>query len=291
MRQMQLVEHWRKYRGILQIPRFDTRSSIALTQPVRPAARRDGIPPRSCFLPGPAGMQRSSPGGSRGGRGRRRWYRRWRCPRRERHQPAPSKQSENTNVAADPASPQSTRSSLYASTAGVTRRSERMTALGTELDFAFDFHRNIERQLGHADRASGVGADVRAEEFEQQIGEAVDDARLLIESGRRIHHSEHAGPGGDAIQISQRALQTAENRERRQARCNVTLGDGEIASDLAERFGERAVGRLRRMAGNESTPAGNPHELKWQQDTWRRHHRGRQDESKSRNLFFDFNHY
>src|SRR6185503_7417152 len=72
-------------------------------------------------------------------------------------------------------------------------RGDRRSASNDE-DLAFDLHRNVERQLRHADGATRVGANVPAEDFDDEVGEAVDHGRLLVESRRGIHHAEHAHP-------------------------------------------------------------------------------------------------
>ncbi len=66
-------------------------------------------------------------------------------------------------------------------------------------------------------------ACLRPVEFQNQVGEAVDDCRLLIEAGSGIDHTEDAQPGRHAVQIAQFAFQVAQNRQRHQARRLVAL--------------------------------------------------------------------
>src|SRR6185503_15711989 len=101
----------------------------------------------------------------------------------------------------------------------------RGVALGVDLYDGFDLDRQIEWQLRHPDRAARVGAPVRPEQLEDQIGEAVDHERLLVESGCRVDHAEHARPGADSIEIAELALEVAEDRESHKSRRLVTLLD------------------------------------------------------------------
>jgi len=53
-----------------------------------------------------------------------------------------------------------------------------------QLDFCFDFNREAERQLGHADSAAGVRPNFFSKDADDEITEAVDYSRLLIKPGR-----------------------------------------------------------------------------------------------------------
>ena len=61
-----------------------------------------------------------------------------------------------------------------------------------------------------------MSADIWSEDFQNQVGKAVDHPRFIFESWRGIDHAEYAQPGADAIQTAELALQTPENGQRRQ---------------------------------------------------------------------------
>jgi hypothetical protein len=50
-------------------------------------------------------------------------------------------------------------------------------------------------------------------QLEDQVRESVDHARLPVEPRRRVHHAEHANPIRDAIEVAERTLEAAEDRE------------------------------------------------------------------------------
>src|SRR5580693_4286936 len=81
----------------------------------------------------------------------------------------------------------------------------------------FDFHREAERELGHADGGAGVLAGVRAPEVEDEVGEAVDHGRGPGEPGGGVDHAEDAEPAGDPVQVAEGALQAGEDGEGGQA--------------------------------------------------------------------------
>ena len=83
---------------------------------------------------------------------------------------------------------------------------------GRDLDFAFDFHRDVEGKLGHSDRASRVRTLLASEDLDDELRESVDDRGLAIESRSGIDHAEDARPGGDAIEVAQLALEASEDR-------------------------------------------------------------------------------
>src|SRR5580698_7090556 len=141
-----------------------------------------------------------------------------------------------------------------------------------DVDLSLDLDGDVEGKLGEADRAPAMAADVGAEELEDDVGEPVDDARLHVEAGRRVDHSEYARPCGDSIEIAERALQAAEDGERREASRSVALLDGQLAPELAQRLGEGSVRVLGSVAGDERTVADEAHELKREQDSGRRFH-------------------
>jgi len=77
--------------------------------------------------------------------------------------------------------------------------------------FAFYFYRNVERELRKAHSASTMGTDLGAKDFKDEIRESIDDARLLVEARRGIHHPEYSGPGGNAVQVTERSTQASKN--------------------------------------------------------------------------------
>jgi len=79
--------------------------------------------------------------------------------------------------------------------------------LAFQQDFALDLDRDAEGELAHADRRAGMRPALGAEDLDDQIGAAVDHRGHPIESGRGVHHSEHAHPAIDAIEARVTALQ------------------------------------------------------------------------------------
>jgi hypothetical protein len=132
-------------------------------------------------------------------------------------------------------------------------------------------------------------ADLGAEQFERQIGEAVDHVGRAIETRRRVHHAEDSRPGGDAVEVAERALQAAEDRQRGEARGVVGLFGADLAADLAERRRERSVGIERRMPGDESALADDAHGRE-RQPARRRLQRGGKNETLFSQALFDASH-
>jgi len=114
----------------------------------------------------------------------------------------------------------------------------RKLRLFDQLYFCLDLNRNIKWKLREADRAAAVRAGFRSEEFEDEIGETVDDARLAVESGGRVDHSENAAPCGDAVKITNRAFEAAQDRQGGEASRSVALFEADLSSDFPQRFGE-----------------------------------------------------
>ena len=75
-----------------------------------------------------------------------------------------------------------------------------------------------------------VRPNFRTEEFQDQIRETVDNARLLLEAGRGIHHAEDSDPRGDSVEVTESAMQAAQNRESGKAGGGIALLDREVAS-------------------------------------------------------------
>ncbi|MCY1243158.1 hypothetical protein D9M72_561620 [compost metagenome] len=135
-----------------------------------------------------------------------------------------------------------------------------------------------------------MGADVGAEEFEDQVGKPVDDRRLLLKARCRGHHAEHARPCGDAVQVAERALQAAEHREPGEARGGVALLDGQLGAELAERRGNAAVGIQRAVARDDGASADEADEREGEEDAGRWRDRRGQHEAECCESLFDAGH-
>jgi hypothetical protein len=107
-----------------------------------------------------------------------------------------------------------------------------------KFDFAFDLDRDLEREFGNADRAPGVRANRGAEDFDDEIREAVDDRRLIGEAGRGVDHSEDSGPGADAIEASELTLKAAEDSEAGETGGEKGLLLRNVLTDLPEWLSE-----------------------------------------------------
>jgi hypothetical protein len=156
-----------------------------------------------------------------------------------------------------------------------------------KFDFALDLDRNVERQLGHANGTAGVSPDGWTEDLEDEIGEAVDDAWLPVEAGRRVHHAEDAVPGAYAIQIAEAALEAAQDSQRREARRGISLLWRDLSPDLSQRERERPIGIRRAMAGDEGFRAGDPDELERKYNaSWRLQWLGQHQTEHSESFFY-----
>ena len=91
------------------------------------------------------------------------------------------------------------------------------------------------------------------------LREAVYDVGLAVESGGGIDHAEDAGPAGDAVEVAKRAPQAAEHGERGHGGEPPRDIRGDLGADPSERAGERSVGRLRPVAGDEDPAAKDVH--------------------------------
>src|SRR5215207_6438560 len=113
-------------------------------------------------------------------------------------------------------------------------------------------------------------APLRPKELEDQIREAVHDARLLIETRRGIDHAEYTRPSTDAVEIAELAFNAAEHRERREARGPIALLDRQISPYLAERRRQSAVRVQRTVSRHVGSMPKHAHQTKRQHDTGRR---------------------
>src|SRR5208283_5855471 len=82
-------------------------------------------------------------------------------------------------------------------------------------------------------------------ELQDQVRKAVDHCGLLRKSRRGSNHPENAQPRSHAVEVAQSALETAQNRERREASGVIALLDLEFAPKLAQGWCDAPVGVLR----------------------------------------------
>ena len=80
------------------------------------------------------------------------------------------------------------------------------------LDDRLDLDRDVEGQLGRADRRAGVAAGL-APDVEDQLREAVDHGGRLVEAGRAVDEPERLDPARDPVEIAELLL-----RARRRSR-------------------------------------------------------------------------
>jgi len=78
-------------------------------------------------------------------------------------------------------------------------------------------------------------AALRPVQLDDQIGESIDHAWLLIESRRRVDHAKNLSQGGDPIQIAQFALQTGKDGQATRRAATASL----LERDLGRRPCER----------------------------------------------------
>jgi hypothetical protein len=116
--------------------------------------------------------------------------------------------------------------------------------LRVDFDFRFNLHWNIKWQLRHANSTARVSADLRAIEIEDEIGEPIDNTRLFVETWSRVNHAEDATPGSNAVEVTESALQTAEDGKCGQTGGGIALLDGQFPSEFAQWPRNGAVGVL-----------------------------------------------
>ena len=135
-----------------------------------------------------------------------------------------------------------------------------------ERNFTLDLHGNVEGKLGHANRTTRVSSTLLTKDSKYELSEAVYDRGLSIEPRCRVHHAEHSGPTGDALQASEFALEAAENGKAGKASRHEGLFLRNLSSDLAKRLGERAVRIGGSVARDESPIANHAHPGKRKRD-------------------------
>src|SRR5436309_12579689 len=113
------------------------------------------------------------------------------------------------------------------------------------------------KQHGHDDLDRGVapeplaadrgarGLAALAEELDQQVGGAVDHARLVAEARRRVHEAQQVDDLLHAVQVAERVLDRRQRRDHRLARRLVALGEREVLADDAGQIGLAALPRGR----------------------------------------------
>src|SRR5690349_14201367 len=85
--------------------------------------------------------------------------------------------------------------------ASSVRRSGRIIAL-LDLEHGFDFDRDVVGQTRNAERSARMAAGF-AEDFDEQIGAAVDHGRVLAEIGSRLHEAKHLHDAANAVERSE----------------------------------------------------------------------------------------
>ena len=79
-----------------------------------------------------------------------------------------------------------------------------------------------------------------AENFEQNIREAIDDSRQRVKAGGGVHHAECLAPI-HAIEVNASGVKARDHRQRDLAGGLIRLVRAHISADFAERTGERAI--------------------------------------------------
>src|SRR5436190_22847264 len=105
-----------------------------------------------------------------------------------------------------------------------------------------------------------MSAPIGSVEVEDQIGAAIDDRRQIRETRRCVHHAENAQPCGDAIQIAERTLQTAEDCQRCEPRGRIRLFDREIDAYFTKWSRHATIGAERSMPGDVCAISGYANE-------------------------------
>ena len=71
---------------------------------------------------------------------------------------------------------------------------------------------------------------------------AVDYTWLPVKARRRVHHAKDTVPRGDAIQITEGALEAAQNGHPCETRGGIGLFRSDFSPDFAERGRKRPIG-------------------------------------------------
>src|SRR5208282_6788039 len=92
--------------------------------------------------------------------------------------------------------------------------------LAYDLENGFDFDGDLHRQASHSNCGTRMTARF-AENLDQQIGAAVDDARMIGELRYGVDHSEQLDDAFDAIERTERYADDCKEREPDEARIAV----------------------------------------------------------------------
>jgi hypothetical protein len=94
-------------------------------------------------------------------------------------------------------------------------------------------------------------------QLQDQVGEAVDHVGGLRVARVGVDHAVDHQPRGHPIQIAERALEAAQDRQGGGTGGLLRGLQRDLAGDLAEGPAERSVGRQRAMAGHERSATGD----------------------------------
>src|ERR1051326_6408558 len=95
-----------------------------------------------------------------------------------------------------------------------------------------------------------------AEDFDEQIGAAVDHFRRVVELRRRIDHAEELDDVIDAVERAERVAHGGGRPARDDPRASIPFLDAEAGAELAG--GAFAVCSARPWAGEKKKMAGEP---------------------------------
>jgi Zn-dependent protease len=117
----------------------------------------------------------------------------------------------------------------------------------TYLENRLDFDRDISRQRPHADRAAGPLPRF-AEHFHHQVAETVDDGRVILKIGGRVHHSQNLHEAHHAVERTEIVPQRREDCQSHDAGRLFALRLGKVGPDPAG--DHRLIGLERAVAGD-----------------------------------------
>ncbi len=137
-----------------------------------------------------------------------------------------------------------------------------MFTLRPDFNFGLHFDRDVERKLCHSNGTSRMSAYQWPKQFEDEIRESVEDARLPVEARCRVYHAKDSAPRGNEIEITKFALQAGKNGNGCEAGRGIALFNGEVTADLAKRPGDRAIRILSAVTGDKCPVAHEPNKLK-----------------------------
>ena len=178
----------------------------------------------------------------------------------------------------------------HSAAAGTSARTPGWASSRKQFNFTLELHRDVEGELCHPYRTSSVGALVRAEDLDDEVGEAIDDRGLLVEARGRVDHSENACPRSNSIQVAELTLQAAEYRQRSQSCRGIGLFQRYVAPDLAERLRKRAICVGWPVTGDHRSCTNDPDPREWQDDAWRKLERRRERKAEVYQSLVNFGH-